>query len=273
MSQYHFQGYRPPVWLWAGAFPPTREREVLASNTVNLHGQKHKHRKSSLASRSKDLEGLSKKPRGREAVMKATIQAATELFAARGPASVSIRDIAQAARINHALIHRHFGSKRSVLRAVLKQTVDAVAAISGEITPNHLGMTRLFNISAEHAHYWRALARAILDGENPGSIQSEYPTVQRIIELLRAGRRHRPRVSPNKRGEPVVLDERIIAGTIIAVMLGWLLFEPFLLQATGLDRSDREKIRGGVVHVMDALIDLSSRMPATESSADLLHLG
>jgi hypothetical protein len=44
---------------------------------------------------------------------------AADLFAERGPAATSIRDIAARSRVNHGLIHRHFGGKDALVGAVL----------------------------------------------------------------------------------------------------------------------------------------------------------
>src|SRR5258708_39978720 len=86
----------------------------------------------------------SPRPRGREAVMTAVLDAAMALFAAHGPASVSVRDIAAAARVNHALVHRHFGSKQEVLRAVLDRAVTESAASMNEIVDNRSSLKQGF---------------------------------------------------------------------------------------------------------------------------------
>ncbi|HKA54328.1 MAG TPA: helix-turn-helix domain-containing protein, partial [Candidatus Binatia bacterium] len=136
------------------------------------------------ATRPALLAGRGPRPRGREAVMAAVLDAATTLFAARGPAAVSVRDVAAAAGVNHALVHRHFGSKQAVLRAVLERAAYELAAVAATITETQGGIAQLFAASAERATYWRALARAILDGENPRALQRDFPTVRRMIELL-----------------------------------------------------------------------------------------
>src|SRR4051812_18429016 len=82
------------------------------------------------------------RPRGREAVMAAVLDAAMTLFAARGPASVSVRDIAAAAGVNHALVHRHFGSKQAVLRAVLERAAYELAAVAAAITDSQDGIAQ-----------------------------------------------------------------------------------------------------------------------------------
>jgi TetR/AcrR family transcriptional regulator, repressor for neighboring sulfatase len=185
--------------------------------------------------------------------MAAVLDAAMTLFAAHGPASVSVRDIAAAAGVNHALVHRHFGSKQAVLRAVLERAAYELAAVAAAITDSQDGIAQLFAASAERATYWRALARAILDGENPRALQRDFPTVQRLIELLQKERRHSQKhlAAPSS---PPPLDARLVVGTTSALTLGWLLFEPLLLAATGLDQCDREKVREQVIHMLQTMI-------------------
>ena len=59
------------------------------------------------------------RPSGRAAVMDAILDAATELFADRGPNAVTVRSIAERAGINHALVHRYFGTKEDLIGAVV----------------------------------------------------------------------------------------------------------------------------------------------------------
>src|ERR1700741_422368 len=58
-------------------------------------------------------------PTGREEVEAAILQAATDLFAERGPAATSIRDIATRSKVNHGLVFRYFGTKEQLVGAVL----------------------------------------------------------------------------------------------------------------------------------------------------------
>src|ERR1700730_11692358 len=60
-----------------------------------------------------------KNPTGREEVAAAILAAATDLFAERGPAATSIRDIAARSKVNHGLVFRHFGTKEQLVGAVL----------------------------------------------------------------------------------------------------------------------------------------------------------
>jgi len=168
-----------------------KSRRVAAQESLRKSGSE------GLRTSRKSKEGVRRqRPRGREAVMEAVLDAATTLFATRGPASVSVRDIAAAAGVNHALVHRHFLTKHDVLRAVLERAAQEIAAIAAEITDARAGMGRLFAASAMHETYWRALARALLDGENPHALQRDFPTVRRLITLLEKERQQRRRLPP-----------------------------------------------------------------------------
>ncbi len=218
-----------------------------------VKGQSRAHGSIQAVTRSADGTGQGQRPRGRGAVMAAVLDAATALFATRGPASVSVRDIAAAAGVNHALVHRHFGSKQAVLTAVLERAAREVAAVAAEINDSRAGMGRLFQAAIEHEAYWRALARAILDGENPRELQRDFPTVRRMIELLRT-ERQQPLTPAAQHPPPPPLDPSVVVGTTSALMLGWLMFEPFLLAATGHDQHDLEKVREQVVLMLQAMI-------------------
>src|SRR5690348_4452281 len=68
-------------------------------------------------------------PLGRAEVVSALLESAADLFAERGPAATSIRDIAARSRVNHGLIHRHFGSKDGLVAAVLDHLGQQLAAL------------------------------------------------------------------------------------------------------------------------------------------------
>lgn len=185
--------------------------------------------------------------------MAAVLDAATTLFAARGPAAVSVRDIAAVAGVNHALVHRHFGSKQEVLQAMLERAAREMAAVAEEIPTVRAGIGALFTASIEHETYWRALARAILDGENPHMLQRDFPTIRRLIAVLQAERHQsRPRTRENLR---VPLDARVVIGTLSALTLGWIVFEPYLIHATGLEKDGQKKIREQVLRMFHVMLD------------------
>ena len=161
------------------------------------------------------------KPRGKDAVRLALIEAATRLFSERGPADVSVRELAKEAGVNHGLIHRHFGSKDGLLEATMTHLSHGVASSLGRPSQTE-SLTELLNSTfgaTERAIHWRILARALLDGVPVRELQAEFPVVQRLLAAARRGT-----VSPLSPEAQVTL--------LLASGLGLLLFEPYLREAT-----------------------------------------
>jgi AcrR family transcriptional regulator len=73
-------------------------------------------------------------PRGRPAAAEAAdiraaiLDAAEVLFAHKGYAAVSVREIAKAVKVTPAMVHYYFGSKLALLRQVLERTLEPLAA-------------------------------------------------------------------------------------------------------------------------------------------------
>lgn len=168
-------------------------------------------------------------PRGREAVRRALLDAAAELFASRGVGAVSVRDVATAAGVNHGLVHRHFGSKDGLVYAVtqdLTQRMAAEAAREGKVTARALDATGM-------RAYFRLLARSLLDGVPIEKLQSAFPVVDRLRRELSDGQ-----ARGEVRGD---VDAGVLTALGVAAGLGWLLFEPFVVAALGRERESLQK--------------------------------
>jgi AcrR family transcriptional regulator len=188
-------------------------------------------------------------PRGRQQVRAALLRAAAELFAARGPAAVSIRDVAARAKVNHGLVHRHFGSKRALLREVLAQHVRAMAAVIADREWTPETQAQLVQSLFVHRDYWRVLARTLLDGMKPATVQREHPVIRRMVDAYR---------DMQERGElSAVFDARLVAAGTAAQYLGWVLFEPFLVQAAELGDRPLDETRQ---RFFDATLEVLRRM-------------
>ena len=162
------------------------------------------------------------RPRGKASVRQAVIEAATELFAERGPANVSIRELAARAGVNHGLIHRHFGSKDGLLQATMEQLAAGVADSIGPDAPSE-SLADLLQTTfgaTEDATHWKILARSILDGTPVSELQDEFPVVNRMLAAA-------------ARGASGPLSPNALVTLLLAGGLGLLLFEPYLREATG----------------------------------------
>jgi len=183
----------------------------------------------------------------------ALLDAATKLFGEAGPAAVSTRQIAAEAGVNSGLIHRHFGTKDAMLREVLERLAGEISrarpedssgenssadesrgeqalsegAASGTGDDHTAGLLSILEATQERSAYWKLLARCILDGQDPSELQEKFPTVARVraeLEQLQ-----------NAGDLPASPDARTLAGLMVALGLGWLVFEPFLVAALSAD--------------------------------------
>jgi TetR/AcrR family transcriptional regulator, repressor for neighboring sulfatase len=154
-------------------------------------------------------------PVGREQVASAILAAAADLFAERGPAATSIRDIAARSKVNHGLVFRHFGAKEQLVGAVLDYIGESLSELLETGAPAE-------DIDRALDRQMRVLARTLLDGYPAGQLQTRFPNVSPLLD----------RVRPKHDSE---LSARLAVANALAFQVGWRLFEPLLRSATGID--------------------------------------
>jgi len=159
---------------------------------------------------------------GRADVMDALIGAATTLFAEQGIAGTSVRSIAAAAGVNHGLLHRHFGSKEGLLRAVMRRLQNEVTASMPPERPDETITDVLYAaVGPSQQLHSRIVARAMLEGRDPLELQEDFPVVKR---LLKASMRSSGTLTPEAR-----------VALILSTSLGLLTFQNYLREAIGQD--------------------------------------
>jgi len=174
-------------------------------------------------------------PRGEVQVRVALIAAATELFADRGPSAVTVREIADAAQVNHGLVHHYFGSKDGLLSAVLDELgVQSAVALAQQPT------RELYASGGAIERHGRILAHLLLEGRDLADHKSSFPSMHSLIDRYRAG------------ADVSEADARTRVAQVAALVLGWQLFEPFLASAAGLDLTDdsRQAVLDDAVDVL-----------------------
>jgi AcrR family transcriptional regulator len=168
------------------------------------------------------------------------LTATRALVAERGPDGFSVREIAARAGVNHALVHRHFGTKADVLEQMLSADAEAVVAAvleSGLPTSGQAGsevVAELLDLLADHPSYWRTLVNAVLD-----SPEVALPGTASTTELFSGLWRN---------GDPDRAVDTSVAGMTV---LGWLIFGRFMTDATG---ADADEARRAVAAQVAALI-------------------
>ena len=165
--------------------------------------------------------------RGRD--VDALVSAATDLFAERGPAATSLRDVATRAGVNYGLIHQYIGTKDDLLRLVIER-------VSVETAQRVTAGTSVSDLVADFVHggatpYLRMVGRALLDGQDPASLLDHSPAMTALVSQMMES------APPGTSSDEVAVQ----AVALMSLLMGWRLFGGFLMSAAGLgDRSADE---------------------------------
>ena len=162
--------------------------------------------------------------RGSAAVQASLIETAADLFAERGPRAVSVREVADAAGVNHGLVHHYFGSKAGLVTAVL----DHLAREATEEINRHEPLAVFYAEGGATARHGRIVAHLLLEGSDPAELKSGFPGFEALI-----GRCRDEGMTPK--------DARRRAAQVVALVLGWQLFEPYLTAAADLPATEHAR--------------------------------
>jgi AcrR family transcriptional regulator len=186
-------------------------------------------------------QARAQRPYGRDAVVMAIQAAALELLSERGPRDVTVRDIAERAQVNHALVHRHFGTKDELVRSVLRSESAKIAEFAADQPRDAATLLALLDA---HPAYFRALARAVLD--SPESLQGvDLPAGAAFLDLV---------------GEPSDRT-RGIAAAAGSLALGWIVFGEHLARVLG--SSDVAALRADLAESVEAMVRRARRAPSS----------
>jgi AcrR family transcriptional regulator len=177
--------------------------------------------------------------------MTAVLDAASELLAKFGPRATTVRDVAALAGVNHALVHRYFGTKEELVKAVLDRHAARFAEVAALARDTPSTIALLYGELAARRSYVEALARAVMDGMRP----EQFATGSVMRGLLRG------MAVP---GDPSALggasDPRIILAGISALALGWHIFGDFLIEATELKSLPRTEVDARIGELLQAIV-------------------
>ena len=180
----------------------------------------------------------------RAATERAMLDAAERLFSERGFETVSVRAIAQAAGVSHALVHRYLGSKEEIYRAVMRRSEDLIRDAAGATEDLGEAISLMLREGLiNRKPYLRLAAHSALHGLPYDASIVSFPAVQRLIELAEA------RASRAGPAEGVV-EPRFAIAAIVALNLGWASMEAWLVEAAGLEDLDEESLVAGLERVM-----------------------
>jgi AcrR family transcriptional regulator len=181
-------------------------------------------------------KGEAARRRKREATTLAMLDAAERLFSEQGFAAVSVRDIAQAVGVSHALVHRYLGSKKDVYAAVLARSEHVVRDAAHETTDldEALGIM-LVESQLHNLGYLRLVISSALQGMPYATTKGSFPAMQRLVELAEGLEASGPR-------DPRLPPARFVICVLVALDLGWAAMEEWLVEAASLEEYDRETL-------------------------------
>ncbi len=114
------------------------------------------------------------KTRGRDpdGTRRSALDAAQRLFAEKGFAGASMREIAAISGVSQPLIHYHFGSKKGLFRAVKQRLIASIRAMlpaSGDSSSNDVDMPEIirsmYSMVSNNEDLMRLVAWSHLEGE------------------------------------------------------------------------------------------------------------
>lgn len=189
-------------------------------------------------------------PGGREAAVERALDAAEALFADRGPQQVSVRDIAAATGVSHALLHRYLGSKDDIIAAVFARR----AALVQQRGPGAADLRELTEWFARNGlvhlrEYLRLVARAAMDGVPYGVSGGEFPGTRELVRLAMLQGR-----SDSQAAWYPGIDPRFLIAALGALHVGWAVLDEVLLEAAGLAEMNAGEALDDLTSVMDVLL-------------------
>lgn len=191
--------------------------------------------------------------------------AATRLFSERGLAAVTVRDIAAEAGVNHALVHRYFGTKDAIVREVIEREIAAVAAIMAEAQSSEDSAAAKIRMIVRYllgngAGLTRLIVEARLAGLDPASIAVPVRPIRLLADRIALDQAAAPERFDVKRPDP----------NLIAVVLGSSLFSldamgPWLMNALGLGADQYAARLEEIVEIVVFMIALASGLEYTRA--------
>ena len=190
-------------------------------------------------------------PRGDANVTRQVILAAArDLFAQHGVDGVSVRQIAAAAGINHALVHRYFGTKDEMVAAIMLREARALTEMARPEADPETSLASMMEaftyLSGEGRTSMLLMLRAELDGLAPERIFDEEPL--RPLRLLAGW------VEQNRAPGAPPLDPRVAAMIVGSVLFGLTAVQPLLAAGVGLDGEPPEDVLRSCLQGVLALV-------------------
>lgn len=181
------------------------------------------------------------------------LASAQRLFAKQGPRAVSVRQIAADAGVSHALVHKYFGSKDDLIKAVLGQ-VDvsrtATAERSRSLRDVYEALLPRVMLQRDHSIM---LVRSAMEGTEYVSLAEGITTTAAMVKLARKSAASGAQPLPPPRD----IDPRVLVSAITAMILGWASIEDWVWPTAGLDPAEKDEVYRQLIEIVGYVADLA----------------
>lgn len=154
----------------------------------------------------------------------ALVAAAVELFALRGPASVSVRDVARRAGVNQGLIYRHFGSKEALLAAAFEQGSSGL--FPAALAPEGFDIDTVIHQVHHGSRAPWLIARILVDDVDIDRVRQQFSILRRLLDAYNG--------VPTGGRAPDIADPRIAVASVTCMAMGSAIYGHDLLAALDL---------------------------------------
>lgn len=187
----------------------------------------------------------------------AIMAAGAQLFATKGFAETGVRDIAEAAECNQALVSYHFGSKGGLYDAILADAVGRAQAIAAEGTgegePVRALVHTFVRAIGSTPHFVPMLLREYLAPDrmlNPGTSR----TLLGMMELTRGVLDALPKDAPAKGWDPQVVHLSIV-GPLILFLVATPVREAVMREVEGVSTPTLDQFADGLATIMERALE------------------
>ena len=178
----------------------------------------------------------------------AILLAAADLFSRKGPAKVTLREIASAADVSYGLIHRFYRTKENLLVAVMELLVSyGGERLSGE-EDAYAAIDHSFGADIDSGQFGRMLMWSIFEGTSPDRLLGGARSGGYLSQIDALWENP---VEPQIRAQ---FDSSVLASLIGLVASVWDLYEPYLTELADNPGRDREDVRQEVTDLLKLLV-------------------
>jgi AcrR family transcriptional regulator len=199
------------------------------------------------------------KQRNAEKTKAAILQAARRLFAERGIAAASIRDIAKAAGVSHGLVQQYFGNRARMVTAIIANEIEQIGKLgaTGKIESADSALENLRSLLANGGPQFRDFAllisRAELEGIEPEKmLDPSIPTP--AMALAAMIRELQGAAATSSAG----MDPRMVSAYVNASLFAFATMAPWLMASVGMEPEEYEARQHEIADISVKLIALAA---------------